>query len=104
MKFTPTVRAALSKALAKWMGEAVRASPGNHGDGGDGDALVDNGDAVLPGDVLAGFHQVLGVAADFVVDLLAGLVHIGVDAVQQGDAHGDGADIQVLVVNHVDCL
>ena len=80
------------------------AGPGNHGDGGDGDALVDNGDAVLPGDVLAGFHQVLGVAADFVVDLLAGLVHIGVDAVQQGDAHGDGADIQVLVVNHVDCL
>ena len=27
MKFTPTVRAALSKALAKWMGEAVGQAP-----------------------------------------------------------------------------
>ena len=42
------------------------------------------------------FTRSLSVAADFVVDLLAGLVHIGVDAVQQGDAHGDGADIQAL--------
>ena len=40
-------------------------------------------------------------AADFVVDFLAGGLGIGVSAVQQGDAHGDGADVQVLLVEHL---
>ena len=80
------------------------AGPRHHGDGGDGDALVDDGDAVLLGDVLPGLDQVLGVAADLVVDFAGGLVHVGVDAVEKGDAHGDGADIQVLVVDHIDGL
>ena len=90
------------QGLGKVDGGCRRAGPGDHGNGGDGDALVDDGDAILPGDVLAGLHQVLGIAADLIVDLLSGLVHIGVDAVQQGDAHGDGAHVQVFVVDHMD--
>ena len=35
-------------------------SAGHQGDGGDGDALVDDGDAELPLDGLAGGHQILG--------------------------------------------
>ena len=69
------------------------ACSGDHGDGGDGDPLVDDGNAVLPGNVLAGLYQILGIAADLVIDLLGCPVRIGIDAVQQGDAHGDGADV-----------
>jgi hypothetical protein len=71
-------------------------------DGGDGNALVDDGNAELPLNGLAGGHQLFGPAADFVVDLPAGGPGVGVAAVQQGDAHGNGADVQVLLVDHVD--
>ena len=83
---------------------AALAGSGHQRDRGHRDSLVDNGDAELPLDILAGGDQVLGPAADLVVDLLAGGFGIGVGAVQQGDAHGDGADIQVLPVEHVDGL
>ena len=67
------------------LGEVYRGSggagPGDHGDGGDRDPLVDNGNAVLLADILAGFHQIFSVAADFVIDFLGGPVYVGVDAV-----------------------
>ena len=71
--------------------------------GSHGDALVDDGDAVLTADLLAGLHKVFRVPADLVVDLLRGFFHIGIDAVQQGNSHGDGAHIKIFVVDHVDC-
>ena len=80
------------------------AGPGHHANGGDGNALVDDGDAILLGDVLPGLYQMLRVPADLIVDFPGGLFHVRVDAVQEGDAHGDGPDIQILVVDHVDGL
>ena len=77
---------------------------GHHSDGSHGDALVDDGDAVLTADLLAGLHKVFRVPADLVVDLLRGFFHIGIDAVQQGNSHGDGAHIKIFVVDHVDCF
>ena len=76
-------------------------SPRHQGDGSHRDALVDNGNAKLRLNVLSGLHQVLGGGGDLVVDLLTGHLGVGVAAVQQRDTHGDGADIQVLLVNHV---
>ena len=74
----------------------------HQGHGGDGDALVDDGNAELPLDGLAGDHQFFCLTADLFIDLPAGGLGVGVGAVQQGDAHGNGADVQVLLVDHVD--
>ena len=73
-----------------------------HGDGGHRDPLVDDGDAVFRLQLFAGAHQVLGAADDLLVDLLAGALDLPVRAVQQGDAHGDGTDVQVFVLDHPD--
>ena len=43
---------------------------GHERDGRDGDALVDDGDAELALNVLAGFNEPFGIARDLVVDLL----------------------------------
>ena len=78
--------------------------PGHQGHGGDGYALVDDGYAELRLNVLAGFYQLFRRGGDLVVDLPAGGVGVRVAAVQQAHAHGDGAHIQVLVVDHPDGL
>ena len=70
--------------------------------GGDGDALVDDGDAEFAFDIPARLHQLFRTAADFVVNFVTAALGILADAVQQGDAHGDGADVQMLLVDHVD--
>ena len=70
--------------------------------GGDGDALVDDGDTEFAFDIPARLHQLFRPAADFVVNFVAAALGILADAVQQGDAHGDGADVQMLLVDHVD--
>ena len=77
---------------------------GHQGDGGDGDALVDDGDAEFLLDGLAGGHQIFGAAGDFVVDGVTGLPGVAAGAGQQGDAHGDGAHVQMLLVDHLDGL
>ena len=77
------------------------AGPGHQGHGSDGNALVHDGDAELPLDVLAGLDQLLRIPGDLVVDLLTGPLRVRVTAAQQGDAHGDGADVQVLLVDHL---
>ena len=78
--------------------------PGHQGHGGDRDAFVDDRDAELRLDIPAGAHQLVRRGGDLVVDLPAGGVGIRVAAVQQADAHGDGAHVQVLVVDHLDGL
>ena len=77
---------------------------GHQGDGGDGDALVDDGDAEFLLDGLAGGHQIFGAAGDLVVDGVTGLPGVAAGAGQQGDAHGDGAHVQMLLVDHLDGL
>ena len=37
---------------------------------------------------------------DFVVNLFAGFVYVLVTAVKKGNAHRDGADVEVFVLNH----
>ena len=80
------------------------AGPGDQGHGRDGDALVDDGNAQFLFNALARGHQVLGAAADLVIDLPGGGLGIGVGAVQERDTHGDGADVQVLLGDHIDGL
>ncbi len=74
----------------------------DHGNGRDGDPLVDDGDAVLPLDVFPGPDEVRRLADDLLVDAVAGPVDVRVGAVEQGNAHGDGSDVEVLLVDHVD--
>ena len=85
-------------------GDVIRGIAGrrHQSHGGDGNALIDDGDAEFQLDLFAGGHQTFGVAADLVIDLPAGFHRIAVAAGEQGDAHGDGTDVQVLLVDHVD--
>ena len=41
-------------------------------------------------------------AGDLVVNLAAGYFAVGVGAVEQGDAHGDGANVELLLLDHSD--
>ena len=70
-------------------------------DRGDGDALVDDRDAVVAFDGLAGGNEVLGIGSDLAVDVVAGLVDIVRGAVEQRDAHGDGANVELLLLDHL---
>ena len=75
---------------------------GNQGDGSHRDSLVDDRDTVLFADILAGFYQVASIAADFIVNMVTGAVHAAADAVQQGNSHGNGTYVQVLIIDHGD--
>lgn len=89
------------QCLCKANGACTGVCARQHGDGRDGDALIHNRNAVLAADVLAGLDEVFGIAANFVVDLRAGLINIGIDAVEKRNAHRDGAHIEVLVIDHI---
>ena len=69
-------------------------------DGGDGDTLVDNRDAELSFDTFADADEVCSAAGDFVVDFAAGYFAVGVGAVEQGDTHSDGANVELLLLDH----
>ena len=69
-------------------------------DGRDGYALVDDGYAVLGGDVVARFHEIARKPFDLAVNLLRRAFFAVRDAVEQRDRHRDGADVEVLTVYH----
>ena len=71
-------------------------------DGGDGDALIDNGDTELALDAFAHLDEAPCLLGDPVIDGLAGSLHGGAGASEEGDAHGHGADIETIVLNHLD--
>ena len=73
----------------------------HNGDGGNRDTLIDNGDTKLPFDFLANLHKILRFAGDLVIDPLGANIHILMGAIQKGDAHSDGTDIQVTLVDHI---
>ena len=77
---------------------------GHQGNGGDGNALVDDGDAKFLFDLLAGSHQLFRAAGDLVVDPRAGFLRVAVGAGEEGDTHGDGPHVQMLLVDHLDGL
>ena len=78
----------------------VLAAGGNLGDGGHRDALVRDGNAVLVLQVVCGLYEILGRGRDPVVDLVAHAAHVLVGAARQADAHGDGAEVEVLLGDH----
>ena len=73
-----------------------------HGDRRHRDPLVDDGDAIFPADVIAHFDQIFGLRGDLLVYLLTGTVDVRVRAVEQRDPHGDRADIQIFLIDHLD--
>ena len=97
------VRGAVERFGIRHIGLRARARR-DEGDGRDGHALIDDGDAELGLNVLARAHEIAREAADLVVHLCAAAVDIRVRAVEQGDAHRDGADVEVLLVDHGDRL
>ena len=82
-KSTPTSLPARFMATAT--GERSLASYGGAhlGNRGDGDALVDDGDAEFAFELLGGGHEVLGGGGHAVVDLSGQAVDVGVDAAAQ---------------------
>ncbi len=77
------------------------AGPGHQGDRRHRNALIHNGNTEFPLQILANLHQVPGTAGDFPVNFLTAALYIRVTAIQQADTHGDGADIQVALVDHI---
>ena len=74
------------------------------GNGSDGDALVDDGDTELLFDGLPCGYQLFGITGDLVINVITGRLHLAVGAGEQGDAHGNGTHIQMLLVDHLDGL
>ena len=75
---------------------------GDEGDRGDGDALVDNRNAEFGLDALADLDELASAAGDVVVDGLGGGLHGGASAAQEGNAHGDGANVEAVLLDHLD--
>lgn len=67
---------------------------------GDGNTLVDDGDTVLALEVLGGLDQMLSRVRHVVVDLRAHAVEVLVTATHERNTHGDGPDVEVLLLNH----
>ena len=82
----------------------VGARGGDLRDGRDRDALVDDRDAVLALEVARGLDEALGGRGDAVVHLGRHAREVLVGTAHEGDAHGDGADIEVLLRDHAACL
>ena len=71
-------------------------------DGGYGNTLIHNGDTELAFDAFAYLDEAPCLLGDPVIDGLAGSLHGGAGASEEGDAHGHGADIETIVLNHLD--
>ena len=71
-----------------------------HGDGGDRDALVHDGDAELALQLLGRGHETLGGGGHAVVHLARHDVYIGVRATSQVQPQRDRADVEVLLAHH----
>src|SRR5699024_9924829 len=74
----------------------------NQRDRGDGDALVDDRNTQLGFDTLTHLNEVLSLSGYSVINSLAGLFHGGASTAQQGNTHGNGADIEAVFLNHLD--
>ena len=103
-KVDPYLFAGSVQGLGKVHRVCIRAGAQQHGNGGNADALIDDGDTIFRADVLHGGHQIGRPGGDLAVSLLTGFAGVRVDAVQQADAHGDGAHIQVVLGEHLDSL
>jgi hypothetical protein len=100
-KFTPTDfgRAVQRQRIFDRIAAGYRRE---HRHGRHGQPLVDDRDAVHLLDLLAHRNETLREAADLVVHLPARSVEIAVRAGEEGNAHRDRPDVQILVVDHAD--
>ena len=80
---------------------SAAAGTAHQGDGGDTDAFVDNGDAKLLGNVFARLDEVASKGRNLLVYLLTRDRQVLVGTIEQTDAHRDGADIEILLLNHL---
>ena len=71
------------------------------GDRSDAYALVYDRYAKFVGNVVADFHQIACIGGNFVVYLFAASIDIAIGAVEQAYSHGDGANIEVFLLNHL---
>ena len=65
---------------------------------------MNNRDTVFFFDIFAGFHEVFCVSCDFIINIFAGFFCGTVRAVEQGDTHGNGSDIEMFLADHIDCF
>ena len=63
-------------------------------------AFVYDRHAEFASNVVAGFYQIASVAGNLVKNFFAASVDVAVGAVEQADAHSDGADIEIFLLNH----
>ena len=87
-------------SLAYFLVTAARRA--DKADGRDGNALVDDGYAVLGGDVVARFHEVARKFFDLAVDFFRRTLFAVGYAIEQRDCHRDRAHVEVLAVYHFD--
>ena len=72
----------------------------NHGNGGYGNAFVNNGHAQFKFQIFASFYKVFCLLANLIINFLRSYLHIGMSAVTQANAHSDGAHVQFVFGNH----
>ena len=71
-------------------------------DGRNGNAFIDDGNAEFPLDLAARRDQMLCLPADLVMNFPGAGLRVRVCTVQKRNAHGNGADVQMLMVDHID--
>ena len=95
------LRGALERVRKKH-GVALGAGRREHRDRRDAQALVNDRNAVFLFDARADGNVVLRDAADLVINFVAGGMDIRVDAIEQGNADRDRADVEMLLLDHAD--
>ena len=83
------------------IGGLLAASRADNRRGRDRNALVDDGNAELATDFVAGLHEILGVRREFRVDVVACRLERRVRAVKKRNAHRDRTNIKILFENHL---
>ena len=76
----------------------------HNGNGRHRNAFIDDGDTEFALNIAAHLHQVTGAAGDFLINFFSAGMDIRIGTIQQRNAHGNRADIQVLLIQHLDGL
>ena len=66
------------------------------------DSFINNRNPIFFGDIFTRFHQVFGIAANFIINFCTSCLDIRINTIQQRDTHCNGAYIQMFVVYHID--
>ena len=101
MKSTPVCCAHFSSVSAYLSGSPPLHAD-EHGDRRDRYPLIDDGNAIFPADVIAYLDQILSHRGDLAIYLLTGTVDVRICAVKQRDPHSDRADVEILLIDHLD--